>query len=422
MTTAPGRPKRPAPAARPAAKSTRRKPVPVADGYGEVHGAIVALLNTARRAAVRRVNVLMSASYWGVGRRIVEFEQSGAARAGYGEALLMRLAVDLTARFGRGFSKRNLEQMRLFYLGWPIAQTLSAQSMASEPARKIPQTLSAPSGDLAEVADLLPIDTLAVSPLDLTALGRRFPLPWSAYVRLLSVKSPPARSFYETEALRCGWTVRQLGRQVDSQFYERIALSKNKVAMLAKAEHAEAGDAITPEEAIRDPFMLEFLNLKDEYSESDLEDALIQHLADFLLELGDDFAFVGRQRRLRLDDSWFRIDLLFFHRRLKCLVVIDLKVGRFSHADVGQMQLYLNYARAHWMKPGENPPVGLILCATKGAAEAHYALEGLQNKVLAAEYQTVLPDERLLAEELQRSRRALEQRRAGTAAETGSAA
>ena len=169
--------------------------------------------------------------------------------------------------------------------------------MAGGPAGLIPQTLSAISGGPAEVTEQQLLDASAVSPLDLTALARRFPLPWSAYVRLLSVKSPPARSFYATEALRCGWTVRQLGRQVDSQFYERIALSKNKVAMLAKGEQAEAGDAITPEEAIRDPFMLEFLNLKDEYSESDLEDALIQHLADFLLELGDDFAFVGRQRR-----------------------------------------------------------------------------------------------------------------------------
>jgi hypothetical protein len=181
--------------------------------------------------------------------------------------------------------------------------------------------------------------------------------------------------------------------------------------MLKQAEQAESGDLITPEEAIKDPFVLEFLNLKDQYSESDLEEALIQHLADFLLELGDDFAFVGRQRRLRLDDTWFRIDLLFFHRRLKCLVVIDLKVGKFSYADAGQMHLYLNYAREHWMKPGENPPVGLILCAAKGAAEAHYALDNLPNKVLAAEYQTVLPNEKLLAEELERSRIELESRR-----------
>jgi predicted nuclease of restriction endonuclease-like (RecB) superfamily len=238
-------------------------------------------------------------------------------------------------------------------------------------------------------------------------------LPWSAYVRLLSVKNEQARHFYEAETLRGGWSVRQLDRQISSQFYERTALSRNKASMLEKGELAEAGDAITPEEAIKDPFVLEFLDLKDEYSESDLEEALIRHLADFLLELGDDFAFIGRQRRLRIDDSWFRVDLLFFHRQLKCLLVIDLKVGKFSYADAGQMHLYLNYAREHWMKPGENPPVGLILCAEKGASEAHYALEGLPNKVLAAEYQTVLPDEKLLAKELAKTRRELESRRTG---------
>ncbi|WP_257025592.1 DUF1016 domain-containing protein [Tunturiibacter gelidiferens] len=181
--------------------------------------------------------------------------------------------------------------------------------------------------------------------------------------------------------------------------------------MLQKAETAESGDTVTPEQAIKDPFVLEFLGLKDEYSETDLEAALIQHLTDFLLELGDDFAFLGRQKRLRIDDTWFRIDLLFFHRRLRCLVVIDLKVGRFSYADAGQMHLYLNYAREHWMKEGENPPVGLILCAEKGTAEAHYALDSLPNKVLAAEYQMVLPDEKVIANELKKSRVQLEERR-----------
>jgi predicted nuclease of restriction endonuclease-like (RecB) superfamily len=362
--------------------------------YGDIHAGIVELLESARHAAARSVNALMTASYWEIGRRIVEFEQGGADRAAYGEALIKRLGGDLSRQFGRGFGWRNLAQMRAFYLAWPadqILQTLSAKSSGAQ----IVQTVSAISGK---------------SP-DFVALAQHFALPWSAYVRLLSVKGLAARSFYETEALRNGWSVRQLDRQVNSQFYERITLSKNKVAMLAKGAHAEPGDAITPEEAIKDPFVLEFLNLKDQYSESDLEDALIQHLADFLLELGDDFAFIGRQRRLRLDDTWFRIDLLFFHRRLKCLMVIDLKVGKFSHADAGQMHLYLNYAREHWMKPGENPPVGLILCAAKGAAEAHYALEGLANKVLAAEYQTVLPDEKVLAEELARSREVLETRR-----------
>lgn len=288
-------------------------------GYSGIHDGIVALVEATRYAAARNVNALMTASYWEIGRRIVEFEQGGQDRAAYGEDLIKRLGADLSRQFGRGFGWRNLAQMRSFYLSWPanqILQTVSAKSPA-------PGNRQTPSD---------------ISP-DLPALAQAFLLPWSAYVRLLSVKNPLARSFYETEALRCGWSVRQLDRQVNSQFYERAALSHNKTAMLQKAEVAEPGDAITPEQALKDPFVLEFLNLKDEYSESDLEDALIQHLADFLLELGDDFAFVGRQRRLRLDDNWFRVDLLFFHRQLKCLLIIDLKIGKFSHADAGQMHM-----------------------------------------------------------------------------------
>jgi len=156
--------------------------------------------------------------------------------------------------------------------------------------------------------------------------------------------------------------------------------------------------------------VLEFLDLKDEYSESDLEEALIRRLEDFLLELRDDFAFVGRQKRLRLDDEWFRVDLVFYHRRLQCLVLIDLKLGKFNHADAGQMHMYLNYAKAHWMREGENPTVGIILCSQKGAAQAHYALEGLPNKVLAARYQTLLPSADQLSAELCRASAQLAQR------------
>lgn len=301
--------------------------------------------------------------------------------------------------------------MRSFYQEWPL-ERISQTASAKLPRARKSQTLSAIS-----VGTVLS-ESLRCNAVDLPALAKAFPLPWSAYVRLLSVKNEQARHFYETEILHGGWSVRQLDRQISSQFYERTALSRNKASMLEKGELAEAGDAITPEEAIKDPFVLEFLDLKDEYSESDLEEALIRHLADFLLELGDDFAFIGRQRRLRIDDSWFHVDLLFFHRQLKCLLVIDLKVGKFSYADAGQMHLYLNYAREHWMKPGENPPVGLILCAEKGASEAHYALEGLPNKVLAAEYQTVLPDEKLLAKELAKTRRELESRRTGKDGDT----
>ena len=355
--------------------------IPASPEYSAVHSEIVQLLDAARRTAARSVNAVMTATYWEIGRRIVALDQGGQDRAAYGEALIERLSADLTLRFGRGFSRQNLWQMRAFHLAWPDAKIL--QSVSGES-------------------------------VDLNGLAKTFPLPWSAYVRLLSVKNDAARRFYETEALRCGWSVRQLDRQVNSQFYERIALSHNKAAMLQKAEQHAPTDILTPEQALKDPFVLEFLNLKDEYSESDLEEALIQHLADFLMELGDDFAFVGRQRRLRLDDSWFRVDLIFFHRQLKCLIVIDLKVGKFSHADAGQMHMYLNYAKAHWMKPGENPPIGLILCANKGAAEAHYALEGLPNKVLAAEYQTVLPDEKLLTDEIEKTQQALGARRSET--------
>ena len=187
-------------------------------------------------------------------------------------------------------------------------------------------------------------------------------------------------------------------------------LSRNKTAMLRKGEVALPEDAVTPEEQIKDPYLLEFLDLKDEYSETELEAALVAKLEAFLLELGGDFTFVGRQRRLRIGDTWDRVDLLFFHRRLRCLVIIDLKLGAFTHADAGQMHLYLNYAREHWVVPGENPPVGLILCAERDAAVARYALEGLPNKVLAAEYRTALPDEKTLAAEVRKARLLVERK------------
>lgn len=379
-------------------------------GYDAVLGGIVDLLEAARRTSARAVNALMTATYWEVGRRIVEHEQAGASRAEYGEELLKRLAADLTARFERGFSRQNIQQMRAFFLMYPrdeICQTPSGKSdtVAIGPILQTPSAQSpalvnrqTPSGE---------------SPL--SALAARFPLPWSHYVKLLSLKNPLARRFYEAEALRGGWSVRQLERQISTQFYERTALSRDKAALLRKGEKSRPQDAVTVDEEIKDPYVLEFLNLKDEYSETDLEDALIHQLETFLLELGGDFAFVGRQRRLRIGDEWYRVDLLFFHRRLRCLIVIDLKLGRFTHADAGQMHLYLNYAREHWVQPGENPPVGLILCAQRDAAVARYALEGLPNKVVAAEYRTALPDEKLLAQEIDRTRAALEHRSASRA-------
>jgi predicted nuclease of restriction endonuclease-like (RecB) superfamily len=358
------------------------------DDYKNTLSDVVALLEQGRQAAARSVNALMTATYWQIGRRIVESKQGGELRATYGDEILRRLSMDLTRRFGRGFGVDNLELMRLFYQSYPpatISESLIRKSTAVAPA---PKSVS------------------SIRNFSLQELAEHFPLSWTHYVHLMRrTRSPHERNFYEAEALRGGWSVRQLDRQIGSQFYTRALMSQNKRAMLDKGSIAQRDDAMTPEEAIKDPYVLEFLDLKDEYSETQLEEALIHRLEDFLLELGGDFTFVGRQRRLRIGDSWFRVDLLFFHRRLRCLVIIDLKLTELNHADVGQMHMYCNYAKEHWTLPDENPPVGLILCARTNAAVARYALDGLPNKVLAAEYHMVLPDEEMLAQELAKTRR-----------------
>lgn len=367
--------------------------------YHVVFGDVSKIIDAARDSAVRSVNAAMTAAYWQIGRRIVEFEQSGERRAEYGTGLIERLAADLTRRFGRGFSRQNIQNMRLFYIAYPLNQIRQTVSGNLDPPtdRQIRQTASGES-EAIEFGELI----------------SAFPLPWSAYVRLMSLENPNARSFYEAEALRGGWSVRQLNRQISSQFYERTALSKNKVELLARESRPRPEDLVKPKEQIKDPLVLEFLDLKDEYSESDLEEALIRHLETFLLELGDDFCFLGKQKRLRVGDQWYRVDLLFFHRRLRCLVVVDLKIGSLTHADAGQMHFYLNYAREHWMRADENPPVGLILCSEKDEAVARYALEGLSNNVMAAEYRVSLPDEELLAAELDKTRQTIELRASAT--------
>ena len=441
------------------AAKTMDRPVEAASNgaYQALVGGIASVIDEARRAATRSVNAAMTAAYWLIGGHIVEFEQGGRERGEYGRGVVERLASDLSARYGRGFSARSLWQMRAFYVAWPVLQhepaslapvagklqTLSAESELPREKLRTPSAESEPPSEKlrtasAELASTPPssdspdasgesqppaeppirqtpsskFETHEVASQDLVAA---FPLPWSAYVRLLSVKNPNARRFYEAEALRGGWSVRQLDRQISSQFYERTALSKDKAKMLKQGAQPQPTDALLPEQAIKDPFVLEFLNLKDEYSESDLEEAMIRRLESFLMELGGDFCFVGRQRRLRIDDEWYRVDLAFFHRVLRCLVLIDLKVGKFTHADAGQMHLYLNYAREHWVHEHENPPVGLILCAEKGESLARYALEGLPNKVMAAEYRTALPDETVLAAEIERARGELELKREGQA-------
>ncbi len=245
----------------------------MSEGYARLVEGMVAFLQDARRNAARSVNAILTATYWEMGRRIVEFEQGGGSRAEYGVPLLKCLSGDLTGRFGRGFSVDNLESMRLFYLAYPpswISETLSRKSNVLEKS-ETPSRI-----------------------FRMTDLSSVFPLSWSHYVLLVRrSRSDEARRFYETEALRGGWSVRQLERQINSQFYERTALSRNKAAMLQRGAKSKAEDRVSPEEEIKDPYVLEFLGLKDEYSETDLEEALIRHLESFLLELGGDFTFVA---------------------------------------------------------------------------------------------------------------------------------
>jgi predicted nuclease of restriction endonuclease-like (RecB) superfamily len=386
--------------------------------YDDLLSGISDLLENARRMSARSVNSILTASYWEIGRRIVEFEQCGKARAEYGEALLARLAGDLTAKHGRGFSRQGLQKMRGFYLGWEICPTASGifeahvklYSEAAAATSKICPTPSSKSSSEGAGGPLVPASPF--SSLEGFTLVGAFPLSWSHYVRLMSVTTAQARAFYEAEAIRGGWSVRQLDRQIGTQFYERTSHSKRRSVMLANGQIATPEDAMTVEDEVRDPCLLEFLNLKDEYSESELEEALIRHLEWFLLELGTGFAFIARQKRIRVGNTWYRIDLLLYHRSLRCLVIVDLKTGAFTHADAGQMNLYLNYAKRHLMLPDEADPVGIILCSAKDDAVVEYATGDIRAKVFASKYLTNLPDRETLRQEILKTQRALAARAA----------
>ncbi len=345
---------------------------PEAGGYGQLVTGIAGVLDQARRTVVRQTNSVLVATYWEIGRRIVEFEQAGNVRAPYGEELLRRLGRDLSRQHGRGFSPTSLYKMRAFFASHQIlpSPTVKSQSLAVE----------------------------AVRPGD-------FPLSWTHYVRLMAVNDPDARALYEAEAIRSAWSVRQLDRQISTQFFERVKASADPERLLAAARQPQPPDPLELKHHLRDPYLLEFLDLKDEYSESDLEDAIVRHLESFLLELGAGFTFVARQKRLRIGDEWYRLDLLLYHRALRCLVVVDLKLGKFTHADAGQMNLYLNYAREHLMGPDENEPVGLVLCSAKDDAVVHYAMGGISAQVFASRYLTVLPDPEALRREILATRR-----------------
>jgi predicted nuclease of restriction endonuclease-like (RecB) superfamily len=333
---------------------------PVAESaYGHLVEDIGKILENARRQAARSINSTLTSAYWSIGRRIVLFEQSGKVKATYGEGLIERLSRDLAQRFGRGFDCHNVRMMRKFYIQGKWA-TVSPESGGPVP----------PS----------------------------YPLAWSHYRLLMALQDDANREFYERECIQGGWSVRQLKRQMQSMLFERMAMSRNKRAVLGRARNERM--ASSAEDEIKDPYILDFLDIKDDYSESELEDALIRHLEDFLLELGIGFAFVARQRTLIIGDERFKVDLVLYHMGLHCLVLIDLKTGKFSHADAGQMNFYLNYFKDKDANPGDNPPVGIILCADKNDTVVKYALGGMQNRIFASRYRLSLPPEAVLRDEL----------------------
>ena len=380
------------------AKRTK-KTVPALAKSGEAalpldYGALVAAIGqahqTAQRHAVQAVNVALTLRNWLIGYHIFEYEQRGSDRAQYGERLLDNLAQDLRRRMGRGFGRRNLFSFRQFYLCYPIVQSLIAQfGLTSAYASSVPFT---------------PLDWQ-----DDAYFARLFrDLPWTHFLELIRIDDPLKRAFYEIEALKNRWSVKELKRQLDSLLYERLGLSRDQEGVLALAKEGEL--IATPAEMVRDPYIFEFLGLKREelYTESKLERALVDHLQEFLLEMGRGFCFVARQRRVTFDNEHYWIDLLLYHRRLKCLVALDLILGRFRHEYAGAMNFYLNYLKAEEMEAGEHPPIGILLCSEKNETHVEYALGGMSNRIFVSRYLPQVPTEEELETFVRQTRHRLE--------------
>lgn len=373
-----------------------------------LYGRIREILESARAGAARSVNTTQVVANWLIGREIVEEEQKGRIRAEYGKRLIENLSKRLVKDFGRGFAVRNLETFRAFYLGYPelvIPHALRAES-ANHRSQEI---LHALRGDWNDTVSMpLPVIPHAVSAKSWKP-GRLHPnLSWTHYRTLLRVEKPDARSFYEIEAIRNNWSARGMERQINSLLYERLALSRDKKGLMRLAVKGQ--EVQKPADVFKDPVVMEFLGLPESprLVETQLEQALIDDLQTFLLELGKGFAFVARQERLTLDGDHFYIDLVFYHTVLKCYVIVDLKTGKLTHQDLGQLQLYVNYYDRERRTTGDGPTLGLILCADKNDAVVKYTLGPDQRKtIFASRYKLHLPSEAELRAELRREVRAL---------------
>ncbi len=368
-------------------------------------GRIVSILEDARTRVVRSVNSEMVLAYWHIGREIVEEVQRGSDRAEYGEGLLEGLSAALTARFGRGFSISNIRYFRQFYLVYADRQPVIHHEARGE------STAPGIEGQIRHEAG--GVSAVLAQAVELTHAPRGFAagLSWTHYRLLSKVEHAAERLFYEIEADREGWSTGVLERQIHSQLFARLLKSRDRAGVLDLATRGLALQR--PVDVMRDPYVLDFLNLPeaDRIHESDLEAAIIGKLQHFLLELGKGFAFVGRQKRLEYDDECFYVDLVFYNCILKCYLLIDLKMGKLTHQDVGQMDSYVRLFNDRYTTEGDNPTIGLILCAQKNEAVARYSVLHDSEQLFAARYVTYLPTVEELQRELQRERLSIESRR-----------
>ena len=325
--------------------------------HRDVYSSIKELMDNARNKVAREVNNILIQTYWEIGRIIVEDEQGNSDRAEYGKQLVTDLSKRLTKEYGKGFSRSNLQNMRNFYLSYPICQTLSGK------------------------------------------------LSWSHYCELLSISDEQKRSFYEKETINANWSVRELKRQIKTSLFERLLLSSGDENKEKVLELALKGNEINKaSDVVKDPYVFEFLGLPEEkpIMESDLEKALIAHIEKFLLELGKGFMYVGSQQRVTLGNTHYYVDMVFYNKILKSYVLIELKTGKLMPEAVGQINMYLNYYKTEVNDDTDNEPIGIILCTDKDSIQAEYALGSLSNKIFASKYTLYIPDREQLEEQVER--------------------
>ncbi len=363
---------------------------------GALFVRVVEIIEAARGHVARSVNTAMVQAYWLIGREIVEVEQHGAKRAGYGERVIEGLAERLAARIGKGFSVPNLRNMRQFYLIYREGSALP-EAMAAATNRSALPSDSASK----KIRSAVPSESRG------TAVFPPY-LGWTHYLLLMRVASPTARAFYEIEAARESWSSRELERQIASLLFERLAKSRDKEKVLALARRGHLLEG--PADVVKNPFVLEFLDLdeRSHWRERDLEQAIIDRLEAFLLELGKGFCFVARQKRVTLEGDHFYVDLVFYNRLLRCFVLVDLKLGKLTHHDLGQMQMYVNFFDRFQRAEHEARTIGIVLCSEKNDAMAKITLPENNAQILAARYQMYLPTEEELRAELAREREAVE--------------